>query len=88
MLRAHHLNSAKYLKVNLLFLFIVCLVLLVSVSFYGNYVAKCNFLFICLRATRTEIGSKDEYSKHKLMTVKFYKDRNVSIVMLSVALRS
>ena len=83
-----HLNSAKYLKVNLLFLFIVCLVLLISFSFYGNYFAKCNFLFICLCATRTETGSKDEHSKHKLMTVKFYEGKNVSIVMLSVALFS
>ena len=87
-LRAHHLNSAKYLKGNLLLLFIVCLVLLVSFSFYGNYLAKCNFLFICLRARRTETGSKSEHSKHKLITEKFYKGKNVSIVMLSVALFS
>ena len=84
-LRAHHLNSAEYLKVNLLFLFIVRLVLLVSFSFY---LAKCNFLFIFLRARRTETGSKYEHSKHKLMTEKFYRGRNVSIVMLSVALCS
>ena len=66
MLRAHQINSAKYSKanINLLFLFIVCLVLLVSFSFYGNYLANC-FLFICLRARRTETGSKGKHFKHK-----------------------
>ena len=56
-LRAHHSNSAEYLTVNLLFLYIVCLVLIVSYSIYGNYFANC-LQFICLRARSTETGSK------------------------------
>ena len=84
-LRGHHLNSAKYLKVNLLFLFIAGLVLIVSFSFYGNNLANC-FLFICLRARRAETGSKDEHSKHKWPKMFTKAIMFLYIVMLAVAL--
>lgn len=39
------MNSAEYFKVNLLFLYIVCLFLLLSYSIYGYYLAAL-YLFV------------------------------------------
>ena len=71
-LRAHQLNS-EYLKVNLLFLFIVCLFLLVLFSFYGNYIANSLSLVICPRVGTTETWSKRWNFQKQIVTVNCYK---------------
>ena len=49
MLRGHHLNSAKYLKVNRLFLFIACLVMFVSFPFMVTILQIVFCLYACVQ---------------------------------------